>query len=246
MGNFVEVFFGKGKTPTEVLAEIADGARKAERVMTREAKRARLEGRKAFVEVQNLLTDSGGTFEMIERDMAALYLIAEQSQDRADRYFAQASVLRDFTTTIKVMSSNVDMLKAQLRASSLMSRLIRLLPNSVELMQLAKRLELSKLQQEQIRETLGDGMKEFGEDLYEDAGGDVAGRRESPQERVKKRMAVHRIEAGLEAEDADELLANAPKVPHSPRGRAAPVGLSVSAPPPAPPPNHHDGDSSDE
>lgn len=240
MGNFVEFMFGKAQTPTEIMAEIAAGALRAERILTREAKKAEMQCQKAFVEAQNLRDDAGWDPAAIEGRLRSRYLIAEQSQDRADRFHAQAGALRDFATTTKLMSSNLDMLKAQLRSSALMGRLLRLLPNNQELMQLAKRLELSKFQQEQIRETLGDGMKEFSEGLYSDAAGELGTVRDSPQERVNKRMALFRIEAGLEAEDADELLARAPKVIGTAR-RSAPVMVSSSSPgPPA------SGDNSDD
>jgi hypothetical protein len=239
MDNFLEIFFGKRKTPSEILAEIAKEARAAERIMAREAKRAEKESLKAFADAQKW-HESAWPFEVKEGQLQSCYLIAKQSQDRGKRYAMQAAVLRDFATEITVMSSNVDMMKAQLRASSVFGRLARMLPNSQQLCQIAQQFALSKQRQEMIQEQLGDEMRDNADDLFANAGGTPADERESPHEWVRKKMTMHRIEAGVEREDADELLAQAPRV-LSPRrlSGSAPVGLTTSAS--APPPDDNDG-----
>lgn len=198
MAFLLEIFFGKPKTPTEVLAEIAKAALDAERIMTREAKRAEREAMKAGVKAQNLL-DSDREYETIERQVRARYLIAEQAQDRADRFYAQASVLRDFATSLRVMSSSADMMRAQLRAASVFGRMARMLPNQAQLMQLSKMFELSKLRQEAIRDELGGGIKDGANDLYEEADEEEAGKRESPAARVERRMKALRGDGDVDA-----------------------------------------------
>jgi hypothetical protein len=246
MESFWEIFFGKRKTPTEILAEIAKEARNHERVMTREAKRADKESLKAFGDAQKW-AESAWPFEMKEGQLQSCYLMAKQCQDRGRRFAAQAAVLRDFATMITITSSNVSLLKSQLRSSSVIGNLTRMLPSVKQLHLMTQWFELSASQQELIQSELGDAMKEMVNGIYENgSGGELADAGESAHDWVKKKMSLHRIEAGLETEDADELLAKAPKVLPQ-RGRSlsnsTPVGVSSSAPgPPRPPGDDAAGD----
>jgi hypothetical protein len=230
----LEAIWGKPKTPTEVLAEIAKSALAAERVMSREAGRAEKASLKAIVEAENWLA-SGREFDAIERIVRARYLIGEQAQDRADRFHAQASLLRDFATNASVMSSATDLMRAQLRSAAVFGRIARMLPNSAELMRLSKAFELSKMRQEEIRSELGGGMKDGALDLYEEADEGEAAKRISPERRVEQRMMR------LRGEDVDQELAALPSVLRPPGQRGSgPVAVAASAP--RAPPSDSEGD----
>jgi hypothetical protein len=238
MDGFLEIFFGKRKTPTEILAEIATEARKNERHMAREAKKAQNASLKAFAEVQKW-DESNWEFEMKEGPMQASYLVARQNQERAKRYATQAAVLHDFATMLTLAASNAKMSKDTLRSTNIIGRMQALFPNVKQLGQMMQWFELSVSRQEEIQSQLGGAMTDMADKMYENASGELAGGSDSPHDWVRKKMSLHRIEAGLEAEDADELLAKAPKVLPQ-RGRSlsasAPVGVSSSTPGPRQPP----------
>jgi hypothetical protein len=221
MSGFFVWLFGAPVTPAEQLAKVVKDLKKVERVLVREANNAEREMLTLRVDVENLVEEVGiAKCEDRVRDRLEL---AEQERVRMRTYRNQAVHAKKLRTTIKVQESSVQMQRQLMLATRALIRFGSRLPNMNEIQIITKNYARSTMQQETVREMLGEAMEEATEDILEENGQGDSGS-------IDKQIQQYREAAGL---GLDDELDNLPSVRVVGKARAATavVATSSNAPP---------------